>query len=227
MAQRAEERGRAVDRLIAEGVLRSKPVIRAMLTVPREEFLPEDMKGYAYADAPLPIGCGQTTSALHMTAMICEHSGMALGQRVLEVGGGSGYMSCVYAEVVAPSDVDRSGWGHVWSVEIIKDLADRAKKDIERTGYADRVTMIYRDGSEGLPEHSPFDVIAVTSAAPDVPAPLKEQLAPGGTMLIPVGSIGFYQELVRIRKSPQGGLLQESLGGVAFVPLRGKHGWKS
>ncbi|MFH0847971.1 MAG: protein-L-isoaspartate(D-aspartate) O-methyltransferase [archaeon] len=227
MSERLEERRAAVDRLIAEGILKSNRVIRAMLAVPREEFLTEDMKQYAYADTPLPIGCGQTTSALHMTAMICEYTKMSLGLRVLEVGGGSGYMSCVYAEIVASTDSPKDKWGHVWSVEIIKELAERAKKGIERTGYGDRVSMIHGDASEGLRDHSPYDVIAVTSAAPNVPDPLKEQLAPGGTLLIPVGNTSFYQQLLRIKRSVEGRIEEENLGSVAFVPLRGKRGWPS
>ncbi len=227
MGDRLEERRTAVDRLIAEGILRSKPAVRAMLTVRREEFLPQEMKEYAYADTPLPIGHGQTTSALHMTAMICEYTGMALGKKVLEVGGGSGYMSCVYAEIVAPNDASPEKWGHVWSVEIVKELADRAKIDIARTGYADRVTMIHGDASEGLSEYGPYDIIAVTSAAPTVPEPLKEQLALNGTLLIPVGDISFYQRLIRIRKLPDGKITEENLGSVAFVPMRGRKGWQN
>ena len=226
MEERLEERRRAIDHLIADGTLKSKSSIRAMLSVPREEFLPDDMKEYAYADTPLPIGYGQTTSAIHMTAMICEYTSMKTGHRVLEVGGGSGYMSCVYAEVVAPSDAPRETWGHVWSVEIIKELAERAKIDIKRTGYEDRVTMIHGDASEGLPENGPYDVIAVTSAAPNIPDALKEQLALGGTLLIPVGDISFYQTLVRVRKLPNGKIMEENIGSVAFVPMRGKMGWR-
>jgi protein-L-isoaspartate(D-aspartate) O-methyltransferase len=213
--------------LQSEGIVRSRAVARALLTVPREEFLPSEVKRYAYVDTPLPIGYGQTTSAIHMTAMFCEHSDMKLGQKVLEVGGGCGYMSCVYAEVVAPSDVPRDQWGHVWSVEIVKELAEIAKRNIERTGYCDRVTMIHGDASEGLPEHAPYDVIIVTSAAPDVPKPMIDQLALEGVLLIPVGGPHLYQELIRVRRLKDGRIEEESLGGVAFVPMRGKCGWKS
>jgi len=212
--------------LQSEGIIKSKAVARALLTVPRQEFLPSEVKKYAYVDTPLPIGCGQTTSAIHMTAMFCEYSGMKPGQKILEVGGGCGYMSCVYAEVVAPSDIPRDRWGHVWSVEIVKELAEFAKRNIERTGYGDRVTMIHGDASEGLPEHAPYDVIIVTSAAPDIPKPMINQLASEGVLLIPVGGPHLYQELLRVRRSKNGRTGEESLGGVAFVPMRGKSGWK-
>lgn len=220
-----EEYARTITSLQNEGILKRKEVIRAFLSVPREEFLPCDVRRNAHIDTPLPIGYGQTTSALHMTAMFCEHSGMRLGQKVLEVGGGCGYMSCVYAEVVAPKDAKRDLWGHVWSVEIVKELAELAKQSIERAGYGDRVTMIHGDASEGLPEHAPYDVIIVTSAAPGVPKPMIEQLAPNGVLVIPVGGPHLYQELLRIRKTDEV-IEEESMGGVSFVPMRGKKGWK-
>ena len=222
-----KQREAAVDALKAEGILRSPSVIRAMLAVPREEFLPNDVKHYAYADTPLPIGYGQTTSALHMTAIFCEYGELKVGQKVLEVGAGCGYMSCVYAEVVAPSDLSKEKWGHVWTVEIVEELAESSRRNLEKAGYSDRVTAIYGDGSIGLKENSPYDVIIVTSAAPDVPEELVEQLKPDGILLIPVGGIHLYQELVRIRKHPDGTTSRQSLGGVAFVPMRGKAGWKS
>ena len=221
-----EERERAVVMLQSEGIVKSKSVARALLTVPREEFLPSEVKKYAYVDTPIPIGCGQTTSAIHMTAMFCEYSGMELGQKILEVGGGCGYMSCVYAEIVAPSDMSRDRWGHVWSVELVKELAELAKQNIERTGYSNRVTMIHGDASEGLPEHAPYDVVIVTSAAPDIPKPMIDQLSPEGVLLIPVGGPHLYQELIRVKRSKNGSTEEESLGGVAFVPMRGKSGWK-
>jgi len=221
-----EERERAVVMLQSEGIVKSKAVARALLTVPREEFLPSEVKKYAYVDTPIPIGYGQTTSAIHMTAMFCEYSGMELGQKILEVGGGCGYMSCVYAEIVAPSDMSRDRWGHVWSVELVKELAELAKQNIERTGYSNRVTMIHGDASEGLPEHAPYDVVIVTSAAPDIPKPMIDQLSPEGVLLIPVGGPHLYQELIRVKRSKNGSTEEESLGGVAFVPMRGKSGWK-
>lgn len=226
MSTTNEARERTVVMLQSEGILKTKEVVRALLTVPREEFLPSEVKKYSYVDTPLPIGYGQTTSAIHMTTMFCEYSGMKVGQKILEVGGGCGYMSCVYAEVVAPGDMPRGRWGHVWSVEIVKELAELAKRNIERTGYSDRVTMIHGDASEGLPEHALYDIIIVTSAAPDVPKPMVDQLAPEGVLLIPVGGPHLYQELLRVRRSKDGRIEEEDLGGVAFVPMRGKSGWK-
>jgi protein-L-isoaspartate(D-aspartate) O-methyltransferase len=221
-----ELRKKAVELLIQEGILRSPSVIRAMSIVPREEFLPEDVKSEAYVDAPLPIGYGQTTSALHMTAMFCEYAELTVGEKVLEVGGGCGYMSCVYAEVVAPSDQPREYWGHVWSAEIIEDLARFARENVKRCGYADRVDIVCRDASLGLEDYAPYDAIIVTSAAPSIPKELISQLKPEGCLLIPVGDIRFYQNLVRVRKHLDGKITKEDLGGVAFVPMRGKAGWK-
>jgi protein-L-isoaspartate(D-aspartate) O-methyltransferase len=221
----AELRRQAVEDLKQERILRSAEVIRAMGRVPREQFLPEGVRSYAYTDSPIPIGYGQTTSALHMTALFCEFGEMKLGQRVLEVGGGCGYMSCVYAEVVAPSGEPKEAWGHVWSAEIIPELAELGKKNVERLGYADRVTFIEADASEGLQEQAPFDLIIVTSAAPGIPAELIDQLKAGGILLIPVGGPQFYQELMRIRKNKEGSLSRENMGGVAFVPMRGTRGW--
>ena len=222
----SEKRRRAVEALRSEGVLRDSRIAQAMLTVPRELFLRPEEMAYAYVDSPLPIGYGQTTSALHMTALFCEYAEMKLGQKVLEVGGGCGYMSCVYAEVVAPTDRPEQEWGHVWSVEIVKPLAESARLSVEKAGYAKRVTVLHGDASVGLSEHSPYDVIIVTSAAPDIPSPLVEQLSPGGVLLIPVGTPHFFQELFRVRKSHDDKTTRENMGGVAFVPLKGKHGWQ-
>jgi len=222
----SEKRRRAVEALRSEGILRDDRITRAMMTVPRELFLRTEEMQYAYVDSPLPIGHGQTTSALHMTALFCEYAEMKPGQKVFEVGGGCGYMSCVYAEVVAPSDRPESEWGHVWSVEIIKELAEFARTNVKKAEYANRVTIVHEDASVGLPEHGPYDVIIVTSAAPDIPSPLEEQIGLGGVLLIPVGTPHFFQELFRIRKADNGKLTRENLGGVAFVPLRGRLGWR-
>ncbi len=219
-------RQRAVDLLMQEGILRSESVIRAMSIVPREEFLPEEIKAEAYVDAPLPIGYGQTTSALHMTAMFCEYAELTLGKKVLEVGGGCGYMSCVYAEVVAPNNQPRNKWGHVWTVEIIEELATFAQDNVKRCGYSERVDVLHQDASMGLEEYAPYDTIIVTSAAPSIPQELVNQLSSGGCLIIPVGGVYLYQQLVRIRRYPDGHTSKEDLGGVAFVPMRGRAGWK-
>ena len=215
----------AINDLVDQNILRTPSVIAAMMRVPREEFLPSDVRNYAYADSPIPIGFGQTTSALHMTALLCEYSGMKLSQHVLEVGGGCGYMSCVYAEVVAPSDRPPVDWGHVWTAEIIPELAQVGRGNVERMGYSQRVTFIEGDASEGLEKVGSFDIILTTSAAPEIPERLINQLNPGGILLIPVGHVRHYQELIRVRKSKHGTLSHENLGGVAFVPMRGKRGW--
>lgn len=217
-------RRQAIADLKNERLLKDPNIIRAMEKVPREEFLPQEARSYAYIDSPIPIGYGQTTSALHMTALFCEYGGMKLGQRVLEVGGGCGYMSCVYAEVVAPLEQPKKLWGHVWSAEIVEELAEFGRRNVERLGYAERVTFVAADGSEGLKDGGSFDLIIVTSAAPEIPLELTLQLSPSGVLLIPVGGSHFYQELIRVRKETNGNLLHENLGGVAFVPMRGKRG---
>ncbi len=221
-----EFRKKAIDSLTSQGILKTPSIIRAMLKVPREEFIPSDVKDHAYIDAPLPIGSGQTTSAMHMTAMFSEYGELELGKKVLEVGGGCGYMSCVYAEVVAPDNQPKEKWGHVWTVEIIKELAETARKNVKKVGYADRVTVIHGDGSLGYDNHAPYDTIIVTSAAPGIPDPLIQQMKVGGKLLIPVGDISLYQRLIMVTKRGDGSVLKETLGGVAFVPLRGQHGWK-
>jgi protein-L-isoaspartate(D-aspartate) O-methyltransferase len=148
---------------------------------------------------------------------------LEVGHRVLEVGAGSGWHASTIAEIVAPTDTPKEKWGHVYTVEIVPELAELARKNIEKAGYGDRITIICEDGSIGYPEKAPYDRILVTAAAPDVPKPLSEQLKDGGILVIPVGGIHFYQTLVRVRKR-DGKITEENLGGVAFVPLTGKHG---
>ena len=158
-----------------------------------------------------------------MVAIMNEALELAPGLKVLEVGAGSGWHAATVAEVVAPSDAPKETWGHVWTIEIVPELAAMARRNIEANGFAERVTVLHGDGSLGYPPEAPYDRILVTAAAPDVPRPLLDQLADGGVMLLPVGSIGFFQTLVRVRK--RGGRLEmEDLGGVSFVPLRGLYG---
>ncbi|UCE81439.1 MAG: protein-L-isoaspartate O-methyltransferase [Methanobacteriota archaeon] len=205
-----------VDRLVRRGYIVSSVVEEAMRRVPREEFVPERLRSEAYVDTPLPIGTGQTISAPHMVAIMVEKLDLKSGQKVLEVGAGSGYHAAVVAEAVSPD-------GHVYTIERIEPLARFAEGNLRRTGYKDTVTVIIGDGSKGLAEHAPFDRIFVACSAPDVPAPLLEQLADGGKMLVPVGSRA-YQDLICVeRRGHQ--LLKENYGGCVFVPLIGEFGY--
>lgn len=216
-------REEAVERLIAAGVIKREAVAKAMMKVPREEFIPPEYRGHAYVDSPIPIGYGQTTSALHMTAWLIEAAQLKPGDKVLEVGGGCGYMAAVYAEVVAPEGCEVKG--HVYTVEILGELAQMAKENLRRLGYDDRVTVIHGDGSLGYEPAQPYDAIIVTAASPDVPQPLVEQLKPSGRLVIPVGEQGFFQDLVLVEKDADGKVSMRSLGGCVFVPLRGRYGF--
>lgn len=216
-----------IDNLIKERILRTPKIIKAMRSVPRGKFLPENMKSYSAVDTPLPIGLGQTVSAPHMVAIMNETLQLEVGQKVLEIGAGSGWHAATIAEIVAPRDAPRSEWGHVYTVEIIEGLAEFARKNIRNAGYSDRITTIHADGSIGYPEKAPYDRIVVTAAAPDVPQPLIDQLKPNGIMLIPVGTVHLFQSLIKITKGPNGKIKRENLGGVAFVPLTGKYGHRS
>jgi protein-L-isoaspartate(D-aspartate) O-methyltransferase len=221
-----EEWERLVKNLIAEGLLRSANVIRAMRQVNRAMFLPENMQSYCAVDSPLPIGLGQTVSAPHMVAIMNEALELEVGQKVLEVGAGSGWHAATIAEIIAPSDMPKEKWGHVYTTEIVSELADSARATIEKVGYSDRVTVVAADGSEGYAAEAPYDRILVTAAAPSIPKPLTQQLKTSGILVIPVGSTYFYQTLLRVRKTDSK-LTEENLGGVAFVPLTGKYGHKT
>jgi protein-L-isoaspartate(D-aspartate) O-methyltransferase len=159
-----------------------------------------------------------------MVSIMNEALELEVGHKVLEVGAGSGWHAATLAEIVAPGDSPRSIWGHVYTVEIIEELADLARKTIMKAGYGDRVTIIRGDGSVGLAQEAPYDRIVVTAAAPDIPKPLVEQLKRGGILLIPVGNLSLFQNLMRIKKDAAGKVREENLGGVAFVPLTGRHG---
>ncbi len=160
-----------------------------------------------------------------MVAIMNEALELRVGHKVLEVGTGCGWHASTVAEIVAPSDRPREEWGHVYTMEIIPELAEMAKRNIRRAGYEGRVTVICGDGSLGFPDEAPYDRILVTAAAPYVPPPLKKQLKVGGLIVLPVGAVGFYQTLLRVRRVNDD-FLEEDLGGVAFVPLVGKHGHK-
>lgn len=203
-------------RAMVEGLRRygiSERVLSAMEKVPRHLFVPDELRDAAYYDHPLPIGYGQTISAPHMVAMMCDLLDLREGQKVLEVGAGSGYHAAVISELI--------GNGIVYTVERIKELAEFARKNLERAGYRN-VKVVVGDGSLGLPEHAPYDRICVTCTAPDVPPPLIEQLLHGGKIVIPIGNV--FQELYVVEKREE--VVRRKYCGVAFVPLIGKYGFK-
>lgn len=219
-----EKRKRLVESLKKRGVLKKQTTIDAMLNVKREEFLPESVSSSAYVDSPLAIGSGQTISAPHMNAMMCEHLDLKEGDKVLEVGTGSGYHAALCAEMVAPKGSENPG--HVYTIERHEELAQKARENLEKQGYGQAVTVVVGDGTEGYPEASPYDKILVTAASPkDIPKPLLKQLADGGLLCIPAGSKGYGQNLYLIRNK-HGKLKQERICGVRFVPLIGKHGFE-
>jgi protein-L-isoaspartate(D-aspartate) O-methyltransferase len=158
-----------------------------------------------------------------MVVIMCEQLKLEEGNKVLEVGAGSGYHAAVCAEIIAP--ISSENPGHVYTIERIRSLADFARENLKRSGYEDRVTVVVGDGTVGYREAMPYDRILVTASAPRVPRPLIQQLNAEGTMVIPTGGKYGWQDLVIVRKTKEGRILTENFGGVAFVPLIGKHGW--
>jgi len=223
-AEYANEREKLVRALVSAGVIRSPQVIRAMRTVPRHIFVPEEQRRYAYIDTPLSIGMRQTISAPHMVGMMAEALELERGSRVLEVGTGSGYHAAVVAEIINPTGGAEGG--HLYSLEVIPKLVERATRNLAEAGYSTRVTVVCRDGSEGYAQKAPYDRILVTAAAPDIPPPLVQQLKIGGVLVIPVGGRYFFQRLMRVRKVSDRETESEDLGGVAFVPLVGRFGFR-
>lgn len=213
-----EKREDLVENLFNHGYIRTQKVRKAMLRVPREEFMPPENRPYAYLDRPLPIGKGQTISAPHMVAIIAEKLDICEGMNILEIGTGFGYNAAVVSEIVGNK-------GHIYTVERIPSLVEIATENLAKTGYNDRVTVILGDGTLGYPEKAPYDRIYGTASAPDVPEPLKEQLKIGGKLIIPMGSHNYFQELVSILRISRDDFQVQNLGGVAFVPMIGKHGW--
>lgn len=187
--------------------IKDEATLRAMRKVPRHLFVPESEAEEAYWDTPLPIGHGQTISQPYMVAAMTELLHLTPEARVLEVGTGSGYQAAVLAELAA----------EVYTIEIIEPLGTEAAERLKRLGY-ERVHVKIGDGYLGWPENAPFDAIIVTCAPDHVPAPLVEQLKPGGRMCIPVGE-GYDQELYLLTKTPDGKLKTETIFPVVFVPL--------
>jgi protein-L-isoaspartate(D-aspartate) O-methyltransferase len=199
-------------RMVQEGVvgwgIEDPAVIQAMGQVPRHEFVPGRYLDQAYENHPLPIGYGQTISQPYIVALMSQELDADAGDRVLEIGTGSGYQAAVLAALGV----------EVYTMEIIAPLAASAAERLERLGYQE-VRVRNADGYFGWPEAAPFDAIIVTAAPDHVPQPLLAQLKVGGVMVIPVGPVGGYQELWRITRTGEEDFESVSLGGVRFVPL--------
>lgn len=210
------QRERMVKRQIAGRGVRSQKVLEAMRKVPRERFLPQGQGVWAYDDAPLPIGDGQTISQPYIVAYMTEALALEGGEKVLEIGTGSGYAAAVLAEIAAD----------VYTIERIEALATMASTVLDDLDYTN-VHVRHGDGTLGWPEHAPFDGIVVTAGGPDVPDTLRHQLKVGGRLVIPVGKTTWYQELVRVTRVGEDEFRTEDLVPVRFVPLIGEEGWDS
>ena len=204
----AGARARMVEEQIARRGVTDERVLEAMRAVPRHELVPEAIRSQAYEDRALPIGRGQTISQPYVVAAMSEALALSGGEKVLEIGTGSGYQAAVLVAMGAK----------VYTIELEAELAAQAKRDLDRIGFAP-VSARAGDGYRGWPEHAPFDAIIVTAAPNHIPPALIEQLAVGGRMVLPVGD--FDQELLRIRKT-EDGLEREVMMGVRFVPMRGE-----
>jgi protein-L-isoaspartate(D-aspartate) O-methyltransferase len=203
----AAARGRMVAEQIAARGVRDPAVLSAMREVPRHLFVPEALRAEAYADHPLLIGHGQTISQPYIVALMTELARPTPSARALEVGSGSGYQTAVLSRVV----------GHVFSVEINEDLSRQAAERLARLGYAN-VTLAHADGHAGWVSEAPFDIVVVTAAPVDVPQALVDQLAEGGRLVIPVGSL-YAQDLLVIEKEAGGRTRTDTVAPVVFVPM--------
>ena len=214
MTDFSQLREQMVERQIEVRGVRSEKVLAAMRKVPRESFLPEHIREFAYEDTPLPIAAGQTISQPYIVSFMIEGLALRGGEKVLEIGTGSGYAAAVLAEIA----------DEVYTVERIGELATRAASALAELNY-NNVEVIHADGTLGLPEQAPFDAIVVAAGGPEVPESLKEQLKVDGRLVIPVGSSRNVQELVRVTRLSKSEFREEDLADVRFVPLLGEEGW--
>lgn len=200
----------ANETLLGRDAVKDESVLNAMRAVPRHKFVPPEQISQAYADRPLPIGYGQTISQPYIVAKMTELLRLKPGDKVLEIGTGSGYQAAVLAEII----------DEVYTIEIVRPLAEQAAKRLKDLGY-DQVRTQIGDGYFGWKEHAPYDGIVVTAAASHIPPPLIEQLKPGGRIVIPVGPPFGFQQLFVLEKDADGKVTQRSIMGVRFVPLVG------
>ncbi len=208
--QYAQKRQAMIQNDIKGRGVKDKKVLDAMARIPRHLFVEERLRERAYADYPLPIGDGQTISQPYVVALMTEALRLRPGDRVLEIGTGSGYQAAVLAEIVKD----------VYTIEIRKSLADMAEKRFRELGYKN-VKVKYADGYLGWEEYAPFDAIIITASANHIPPPLIRQIKEGGRLIIPLGNTVYYQTLTLLTKK-KGDLDVEQMGSVAFVPMIGE-----
>lgn len=208
------QRAAMVEHQITARGISDAALLDAMRAVPREAFVPEALREYAYADSPLPIEAGQTISQPYIVALMIEAARIGPGDRVLEIGLGSGYAAAVMSRIA----------GRVYAIDRHDELTTLARERMAQLGYAN-VEIRTADGTAGWPENAPFDAILVAAGAPDLPAPLCRQLAAGGRLVIPVGDVD-EQRLMRVTRTAKDSFDREDLGAVRFVPLVGAHGWR-
>lgn len=215
MTEFADLRKQMIDYQLAARGLHDQAVLNAVNAVPREEFVPTELVEFAYHDSPLPIAASQTISQPYIVALMTAALKLKSEDRVLEVGTGSGYAAAVLAEIAS----------EVYSIERHKILADTARTRLADLGYTN-TKVLYADGTLGWPEYGPFDAIVVAAGGPEVPVTLKQQLAIGGRLVIPVGKTLHSQKLLRVVRISEHEYKQEDLGSVRFVPLIGAAGWE-
>ena len=215
MTDFAELRERMVERQIAARGIRDPMILDAFRNVPREEFVSAEYRRQVYGDHPLPIEAGQTISQPYIVALMINAAAIKRGDRVLEVGAGSGYAAAVMSRIGA----------QVIAIERKPELVAVASERMRRLGF-DNVTIVEGDGSRGCPNHAPYDAILAAASGSHVPQPLVDQLVEGGRLVMPVGSQAWAQQLVKITKLGDGSTERENLGGVRFVPLIGEEGFK-
>ncbi|HEY7007079.1 MAG TPA: protein-L-isoaspartate(D-aspartate) O-methyltransferase [Sphingomicrobium sp.] len=209
------EREAMVDRQLKQRGIHDPHILDAFMAVRREAFVAEQFQHSAYADHPLPIEAGQTISQPYIVALMIEAAGIKRGDKVLEVGAGSGYAAAVIGQIA----------GRVIAIERQHELVEVAKERIARLGYSN-VEIVEGDGTKGLPEEAPFDAILAAASGTHVPKTLLDQLADDGCIVMPVGEPGWVQRLVKVTKRADGSVEQQNLGDVRFVPLIGEEGWK-
>jgi protein-L-isoaspartate(D-aspartate) O-methyltransferase len=215
MTDYAGEREAMVERQLRRRGIHEEAILDAFLAVPRHEFVSPGYGADAYGDHPLPIEANQTISQPYIVALMIQAAEIGCGDKVLEIGAGSGYAAAVISQIAS----------QVIGIERQHDLVEVARGRLKRLGY-DNVEIVEGDGTRGCPDHAPFDAILAAASGSHVPEALLAQLAPGGRIVMPIGSPGWVQELVKVTKQEDGILRQEKLGGVRFVPLIGEEGWK-